>query len=143
MAKYRGFSLETIWIGLQESLILIFQKNNLKIAHPRMLMSLFHERTKQNYINFLGIRHIGPATGCGDMRLSQQTYLSPLILKLMKIQYMSPYWRLKKKIKESPEFDPSTPVNSEYEKILYDYYGRPVDGQINKELQQKIGKIRL
>jgi len=52
----------------------------------------------------------------------------------MKIQYMSPYWRLKKKIKESPEFDPSTPVNSEYEKILYDYYGRPVDGQINKEL---------
>jgi len=42
-----------------------------------MLMSLFHERTKQNYINFLGIRHIGPATGCGDMRLSQQMYLSP------------------------------------------------------------------
>ena len=29
----------------------------------------------------------------------------------------------KEKIKESPEFDPSMPVNSEYEKILYDYYG--------------------
>jgi sporulation protein YlmC with PRC-barrel domain len=28
-------------------------------------------------------------------------------------------------IKGSPEFDPSAPVNREYEKVLYDYYGRP------------------
>lgn len=28
-------------------------------------------------------------------------------------------------IKESPEFDPSAPVNREYETRLYDYYGRP------------------
>jgi hypothetical protein len=29
-------------------------------------------------------------------------------------------------IKESPEFDPSVPVNREYETRLYDFYGRPV-----------------
>jgi hypothetical protein len=28
-------------------------------------------------------------------------------------------------IKNSPEFDPSMPVNREYEVQLYDYYGRP------------------
>jgi len=28
-------------------------------------------------------------------------------------------------IRQSPEFDPSTPVNREYEVRLYDYYGRP------------------
>jgi hypothetical protein len=28
-------------------------------------------------------------------------------------------------IKDSPEFDPSAPVNREYELRLYDYYGRP------------------
>lgn len=28
-------------------------------------------------------------------------------------------------IKESPEFDPLEPVNEAYEKVLYDYYGRP------------------
>jgi len=28
-------------------------------------------------------------------------------------------------IKNSPEFDPSQPVNREYEMVLYDYYGRP------------------
>jgi hypothetical protein len=29
-------------------------------------------------------------------------------------------------IKDSPEYDPSTPVNRGYEITLYDYYGRPV-----------------
>ncbi len=29
-------------------------------------------------------------------------------------------------IERSPEFDPSTPVNREYEERLFDYYGRPV-----------------
>ena len=28
-------------------------------------------------------------------------------------------------IKESPEYDPSAPVNREYEARLYDFYGRP------------------
>jgi hypothetical protein len=28
-------------------------------------------------------------------------------------------------IQDSPEFDPSAPVNREYETVLYDYYGRP------------------
>jgi hypothetical protein len=28
-------------------------------------------------------------------------------------------------IKNSPEFDPSMPVNREYEARLYDFYGRP------------------
>jgi hypothetical protein len=32
---------------------------------------------------------------------------------------------LKAKIKESPMYDPSTPVNREYETRLYDFYGRP------------------
>lgn len=29
-------------------------------------------------------------------------------------------------VKDSPEFDPSRPVNRVYEEALYDYYGRPV-----------------
>jgi hypothetical protein len=32
---------------------------------------------------------------------------------------------LRENIKNSPEFDPSEPVNREYENMLYDYYGRP------------------
>jgi hypothetical protein len=31
----------------------------------------------------------------------------------------------KEVIEKSPEFDPSAPVNREYEEVLYDYYGRP------------------
>ncbi len=31
----------------------------------------------------------------------------------------------REKIKDSPEFDPTTPINKEYEARLYDYYGRP------------------
>ncbi|MBD3343960.1 MAG: PRC-barrel domain containing protein [Chitinivibrionales bacterium] len=31
----------------------------------------------------------------------------------------------KEQIEKSPEYDPSTPVNREYEEILYDFYGRP------------------
>jgi hypothetical protein len=33
-------------------------------------------------------------------------------------------------IKNSPEFNPSAPVNREYESKLYDYYGRPVYWEI-------------
>ncbi len=29
-------------------------------------------------------------------------------------------------IENSPEFDPSAPINREYERQLYDYYGRPI-----------------
>jgi hypothetical protein len=28
-------------------------------------------------------------------------------------------------IKDSPPFDPTQPVNAEYERRLYDFYGRP------------------
>lgn len=31
----------------------------------------------------------------------------------------------KKEIKNSPEFDPTVPVNRKYEEVLFDYYGRP------------------
>lgn len=31
----------------------------------------------------------------------------------------------KEAIKNSPKFDPSLPINREYEVVLYDYYGRP------------------
>ena len=30
-------------------------------------------------------------------------------------------------IENSPEYDPAQPVNEEYEKQLFDYYGRPVE----------------
>ena len=33
----------------------------------------------------------------------------------------------KKSIMDSPKYDPTKPVNEEYEMRLYDYYGRPVD----------------
>jgi hypothetical protein len=32
---------------------------------------------------------------------------------------------IREKVKNSPDFDPSVPINSEQEEILYDYYGRP------------------
>ena len=32
----------------------------------------------------------------------------------------------RQKIKNSPEWNPSAPINREYEARLYDYYGRPV-----------------
>lgn len=32
----------------------------------------------------------------------------------------------KKQVENSPEYDPSAPVNRVYEQRLYDYYGRPV-----------------
>ena len=31
----------------------------------------------------------------------------------------------KEEIKNSPEYDPSQPINREYEQTLYDFYGRP------------------
>jgi hypothetical protein len=31
----------------------------------------------------------------------------------------------KESVKDSPEFDPTKPINREYEVRLYDYYGRP------------------
>ena len=33
----------------------------------------------------------------------------------------------KDQIRESPQYDPSRPVNREYEERLYDFYGRPHD----------------
>jgi hypothetical protein len=32
---------------------------------------------------------------------------------------------LRESVKRSPEYDPSAPVNREYEARFYDYYGRP------------------
>jgi hypothetical protein len=37
-----------------------------------------------------------------------------------------------KEIKNSPEYDPSLPVNREYETRLYDFYGRPVYWEENR-----------
>lgn len=34
----------------------------------------------------------------------------------------------KRVFEDAPEFDPSYPINQEYEVKLYDYYGRPVEG---------------
>ena len=31
----------------------------------------------------------------------------------------------REEIRNSPEYDPDTPINREYEERLYDYYGRP------------------
>ncbi len=41
-------------------------------------------------------------------------------------------------IKNAPEYDPKKPVNMEYEVQLYDYYGRPFEKTIDKELQKTI-----
>lgn len=34
-------------------------------------------------------------------------------------------WLTREEVKASPPYDPATPVNREYEAMLYDYYGRP------------------
>ncbi|HCY87133.1 MAG TPA: hypothetical protein DHV36_18515 [Desulfobacteraceae bacterium] len=44
----------------------------------------------------------------------------------------------KDEIKNGPEFDPEKPVNAEYETRLYDYYGRPFEKTIDKNIQQHI-----
>jgi len=31
----------------------------------------------------------------------------------------------REKVKNAPEYDPSAPINREFEEVLYDYYGRP------------------
>ncbi|MFO7913855.1 MAG: hypothetical protein R6V15_17005 [Desulfotignum sp.] len=43
-----------------------------------------------------------------------------------------------KAIENGPEFDPTMPVNLETETRLYDYYGRPFEKTIDKQLQQHI-----
>jgi hypothetical protein len=35
-------------------------------------------------------------------------------------------------VKNSPRYDPTIPINKEYEVRLYDYYGRPKDAAINR-----------
>lgn len=45
---------------------------------------------------------------------------------------------MKDQIKNSPAFDPLKPVNAEVETRLYDYYGRPFENTISKQLQQNI-----
>ncbi|MBU1196732.1 MAG: PRC-barrel domain-containing protein [Proteobacteria bacterium] len=45
----------------------------------------------------------------------------------------------KEQIENAPEFDPEQPVNVETEVRLYDYYGRPMEANIDKRLQQNIG----
>lgn len=45
----------------------------------------------------------------------------------------------KEQIENAPEFDPEEPVNMETEVRLYDYYGRPMERNIDKRLQQNIG----
>lgn len=45
---------------------------------------------------------------------------------------------LKDQIQKSPEFDPSQPVNVEVEARLYDYYGRPLEKTIDRQVQQHI-----
>ena len=44
----------------------------------------------------------------------------------------------KDRIENSPEFDPGKPVNAEVETRLYDFYGRPIERQISKQIQQQI-----
>ena len=44
----------------------------------------------------------------------------------------------KDRIENGPEFDPGQPVNAEVETRLYDFYGRPIEHGINKQIQQQI-----
>jgi len=47
----------------------------------------------------------------------------------------------REEIKNSPEYDPSAPVNREYEEVLHDYYGRPKYWEPRKQPVQS-GKSR-
>lgn len=45
---------------------------------------------------------------------------------------------MKDQIENGPEFDPSLPVNVEMEARLYDYYDRPLETIIDRQVQQHI-----
>ncbi|HDP98829.1 MAG TPA: PRC-barrel domain containing protein [bacterium] len=57
----------------------------------------------------------------------RKVLLSPVWIEKVKWAESSVFVDLKKdQIKNSPKYDPSTPINREYEVQLYDFYGRPV-----------------
>jgi hypothetical protein len=58
----------------------------------------------------------------------RKVLISPQWIEQIKWLERSVYIDLSQEtIRNSPEYDPSTPVNREYEARLYDYYGRPKD----------------
>lgn len=73
------------------------------------------------------IRYIVVDTrGWLDWLPGKQVLLSPSWIHTVSWPERNVYVDLSKEtVKDSPEFDPSAPVNREYELRLYDYYGRP------------------
>lgn len=56
----------------------------------------------------------------------REVLLSPTWIETIREDKSSVAIDLKKKtIENSPEYDPESPVNRDYEEVLYDYYGRP------------------
>jgi sporulation protein YlmC with PRC-barrel domain len=47
-----------------------------------------------------------------------------LIDEISFVKHQAAFELTKESIKNAPEFDPSEPVNAEYEEVMYDYYGR-------------------
>jgi hypothetical protein len=45
----------------------------------------------------------------------------------------------RRSIRESPEWDPSAPVNREYESCLCDFYGRPIDWEEDGQSKPRTG----
>lgn len=62
----------------------------------------------------------------GDWLTSKQVLMAPTWVETVAWAQRRVHVDLTKAtIEKSPEFDPSVPVNAEYELRLYDYYGRP------------------
>jgi hypothetical protein len=61
-----------------------------------------------------------------DWLPGSQVLVSPMWIQAVTWPERNVYVGLSREtVKDSPEFDPSVPVNREYEIRLYDYYGRP------------------
>jgi hypothetical protein len=62
----------------------------------------------------------------GNWLPDKKVLIAPLWIKWISHADQKVNVDLKKQaIQFSPDFDPSKPVNREYEEVLYDYYGRP------------------
>jgi uncharacterized protein YrrD len=56
----------------------------------------------------------------------RKVIVSPMWIDRVSWSEKKVFWNLsQKEIKKAPEYDPSAPINREYEARLYDYYGRP------------------
>jgi len=63
----------------------------------------------------------------GKWRSGEKVLVASSWVKMIDWAGLSVYLDLSRDaVKDSPEYDPSEPINREYETMLYDHYGRPV-----------------